>query len=360
MPDSNLMYPPTPEKEEPWWKPKNLPWWTPTQSQYYESLPFGEKPFTGFGLIPPKVPFPEPPAKQPWEQQAPLPTLEEIMAMNVSLEEKDAMVKMWHPNRYAEWQQQVNELAKQEEAMQAPEFPKTAPPEGYRWVWSDSSLSYVLDPIPYQKAQTEVAQALAERKFQKEQEAAAARSRQESKAQTTERKQYEEQQAWQREQAGVQQQQYEQQMAMERQQYQWQQQQAEQRAAQERQNYLANLAAEPRSWMEYAAASGATPNVQPWMLPLMPQQYAGTVAGSPLPGWEGTQTSITQGAPSMAQLPALTTPSAQYLARMGPTAYQQYSGYEQARSGITPEEQQFRLWSQAPPSGQYSQLSYAR
>ena len=351
MPDSNLMYPPTPQKEEPWWKPKDMPWWTPTQSQYYESLPWGEKPFTAFGLIPPKVPFPEPPAKQPWEQPAPLPTYEDIMAMNVSLEEKDAMIKKWQPGRYAEFQQQVNELAKQEEAMQPPKFPTTIPPEGYRWVWSDSSSSYVLDPIPYQKAQSEAAQVLAEKKFQKEQEAAALKSRQESKAQTYERKRYEEQQAWQREQASVQQQQYEQQMRMEQQQMQWQQQQAEQRAAQERRNYLANLAAEPRSWLEYASASGGTPAVQPWMSELAPQTGAWQT-GSALPGYSATGTSM--------NLQQLTTPSAQYMSRISPSSRGQYQGYETARTGATPEDVAWKQWQGAPPTGSFSGLSRLR
>jgi len=145
---------------------------------------------------------------------------------------------------------------------------------------------------------------------------------------------------------------------LEQQQFAWQQQQASAQAAQEQKNYMANLAANPSTWLEYAGASGATPMVQPWQVPLMPQQYAGTVAGAALPGWESVQTSIGQGIPTMANLPAMTTPSTQYQARMGPTAYQQYAGYEKARTGISPSETQFRLWSQAPPGGQNQKLRY--
>lgn len=133
----------------------------------------------------------------------------------------------------------------------------------------------------------------------------------------------------------------------------WEKQQSAAQQLIDQRNYVAKLAANPASWLEYAQASGETPMVQPWMIPLMGNEYAGTVAGSQLPGYQS-------GSPTMAQLPALTTPSAQYAARMGPTAYQQYAGYEQARSGINPTELQFRMWSQAPPSGNYQQLRYGR
>ncbi len=121
----------------------------------------------------------------------------------------------------------------------------------------------------------------------------------------------------------------------------WQQQQWNQQLAQEQKNYLANLAAEPHSWLEYAAAAGQAPVIQPWMLPLMPQDY-GISAGQTIPGWSPT---------NMMGIPELTNPSAQYQARMGPTAQQQYYGYQQAKTGATPEQSQWNLWSMAPPSG---------
>ena len=116
----------------------------------------------------------------------------------------------------------------------------------------------------------------------------------------------------------------------------------------EKEQRLASLAAQPKSWLEYASLSGQAPVVQPWMQPLMPSDYA---VGSTIPGWSAS---------NMGQMPGLTTPSTQYTARMGPTAQQQYMGYQQARTGATPEETQFRLWSMAPPSGRNRGLTQVR
>ena len=58
-----------------------------------------------------------------------------------------------------------------------------------------------------------------------------------------------------------------------------------------------------------------------------------------------------QMAKGLTGMPGLLRPSRQYQARIGPTAEQMYYGYEQARTGARPEEQSWRLWSQAPPTG---------
>jgi len=79
-----------------------------------------------------------------------------------------------------------------------------------------------------------------------------------------------------------------------------------------------------------------------------PAQYA---AGS----WAGFNPNLPLG-----QMPALTRPSRQYQARMGPTALDQYYAYVQGRTGITPQEMQFRLGSMAPPGGGYSGLRWMR
>jgi hypothetical protein len=134
-----------------------------------------------------------------------------------------------------------------------------------------------------------------------------------------------------------------QQLAQQQQYYQWQEDQANK-------EYMSQLAANPKSWLEYAAYTGQQPVVQPWMLPLMSQDY-GFNAGGAIPGWT---------AEDMSNIPSLLNPSAQYLARMGPTAQQQYYGYQQAQQGATPAETQWRLWSMAPPGGQATQLSYAQ
>ncbi len=137
--------------------------------------------------------------------------------------------------------------------------------------------------------------------------------------------------------------------------YAWQQEEA-------RRQYGAQLAAQPQSWLQYAAYTGEQPAIQPWMQPLMPQQYAELGAGAAIPGWQAPQAGQMGGAPAqgMAGLPELTRLSRQYQARMGPTATQQYLGYRQARTGGRPEEEQWRLWSGAPPGGQYQGLRYTR
>lgn len=117
----------------------------------------------------------------------------------------------------------------------------------------------------------------------------------------------------------------------------------------EKQQRLATLAANPKSWLEYAATAGQVPVIQPWMMPLMPQDYGITSVGTEIPGYNQT---------NMTGMPNLITPSAQLQARMGPTANQQYYGYQQAQQGATPEETQFRLWSMAPPSGSNRGLNY--
>ena len=120
----------------------------------------------------------------------------------------------------------------------------------------------------------------------------------------------------------------------------------------DRQQRLAQLAAQPMSWLQYAAESGQQPAIQPWMLPLMPQQYSQLQAGGAIPGYQGTA--------GMTQMPELLRPSAQLQARWGPTAQQQYYGYQQAQQASMPQETQFRRWSEAPPSGSFRGLSYRR
>lgn len=174
-----------------------------------------------------------------------------------------------------------------------------------------------------------------------------------------------EQRLWQQQQA---QQQYELQQQQAAQQAQYQQQQLEQQAqwqawqqGEAQRQYGAQLAAQPASWLQYAAYTGEQPAIQPWMLPLMPQQYQQLGAGQAIPGWQAPQAGQMDGfAQGTTGLPQLTRPSRQYQARMGPTASQQYLGYQQARTGARPEETQFRLWSAAPPGGQYQGLRYTR
>lgn len=157
--------------------------------------------------------------------------------------------------------------------------------------------------------------------------------------------------AYKQAQLGLQKWQTEQQIAAEQQQQQamlgWYQQQATMQQAEAERQEKARLAAQPISWLQYASYTGQAPVVQPWMQPLM----GGYQAGQQIPGWSASGGSA---------MPELTRPSAQYQARMGPTALQQYAGYQQARTGATPEETAFRLGSTAPPSGRRSTLRWMR
>ena len=99
----------------------------------------------------------------------------------------------------------------------------------------------------------------------------------------------------------------------------------------------------------------------------------GTMGGAPvtvgntsaynqqMANWLSTNPTVkTTPASTATGVPDLLRPSVQYTARMGPTALQEYLGYEQYRTGARPEETQFRLWSSAPPSGKSPSLSFRR
>ncbi len=130
----------------------------------------------------------------------------------------------------------------------------------------------------------------------------------------------------------------------------------------DREERLAQLAAQPISWLQHAALSGQTPVVQPWMIPLM-RPGQNLQVGQPIPGFQpglpggaveqggflpGTATPAPVGS-TFANLPELRRPSAQLFARMGPTAQQQFLGFRQARTGIPPQETLFRQRQTGPP-----------
>lgn len=96
-------------------------------------------------------------------------------------------------------------------------------------------------------------------------------------------------------------------------------------------------------------APGGTPGSDLIANAIPPSGSAGTG------GYQSTYPALQAG-----QLPWLMNPARQYQARMGPTSLQQYYGYEQQRTGASPQEQEWRLWSQAPPSGQNLGLQYRR
>lgn len=138
----------------------------------------------------------------------------------------------------------------------------------------------------------------------------------------------------------------------------WQQGQATAQLETDRQARLANLKAQPISWLEYSLANKSQPAYQPWMFGLLPKPIAAQAqAGvTPLP------VDFTKGAEvaDLTKLPELTTPSTQYQARMGPTGFQQFLGYERARTGAPAEEIDWKLWNQAPPGGRNKLLTRTR
>ena len=138
------------------------------------------------------------------------------------------------------------------------------------------------------------------------------------------------------------------------------QEQFQQKLAGEREARLAQLAAQPISWLQHAALSGQTPVVQQWMIPLM-RPGQNLQVGQPIPGFQpgalgaqqggfipGTSTPQPLGT-QFSNLPELRRPSAQLFARMGPTAQQQFLGFRQARTGIPPQETLFRQRQSGPP-----------
>lgn len=169
---------------------------------------------------------------------------------------------------------------------------------------------------------------------------------------------------FQQQQLAWQQSQFGQSFGLQQQQFAAQQAQAQVELERQQANYMADLRANPASWLEYAYAQGETPTIQPWMWGLMPEEMRqGAAIGQPIPG--ATAPPQTSGFPSSLPLsdtglPQLTTPSPQYLARTGPTGQAQYLGYEQARTGSPLDQTQWALWSQAPPGGGSVNLAQRR
>ncbi len=94
---------------------------------------------------------------------------------------------------------------------------------------------------------------------------------------------------------------------MQRQQAMWQQQYQQQQLDQQKQQSLAELRANPQSWLQYSLEAGQTPAIQPWMLPLMPQEYGQLQAGGAIPGWQGLPQ--TNPAPAGGTTPAMNIPA---------------------------------------------------
>ena len=278
------------------------------------------------------------------------------------------------PTTAATWQETVFGEGYQEQTA----FPTQPAQSGYRWEWDGRGWIQVPGLVPSLPGE-EPMTAWQEAQIQLEQSQAAADAQ------------------WRQ-----------QQLALEQQQMQMQQ-------AEAQRQYEAELIAQgPSAWLKQAAYAGETPQTQPWMLPLMPEQYAGMQAGQPMPGWPGAQlsggpagttysayannpayiaerdrlaaeaaavpwmrwegqsgdvrfgpnpypysartnetfTPTQLGTTELATgMPSLINPSQQYLARMSPTMQGMYTGYQQAQSGQSPQDVDWRLWNMAPPGG---------
>jgi hypothetical protein len=163
----------------------------------------------------------------------------------------------------------------------------------------------------------------------------------------------------------------------------WEKEQAAKTSEEAKQARLAALKANPGSWMEYQAELGQDPVVQPWMQPLLAGSKVGqkitegwatppastTFSVSPIKidklldgGVSGSGQSTVNGNNYIPtdKLPELTTPGAQYYARMNPDYQAQFGSYEQARTGNTPEATKYRLWQRAPSGGNGTNVTYTR
>lgn len=265
--------------------------------------------------------------------------------------------------------------------VKVPPQPTEPPPEGFRWAF-DRDLNRWVPQFVGMTAQQQAAQALSQQQLQLQRQQQAQRQAQFEAEMEWEREQarqarlpepispYQEQQFGLQEQRfGAEQRQFQQQFGLQQQaqtqqqaqfQAQLQFQQAQAQAAQEEQErrYGAQLAAQPISWLQYAAYTGEEPVTQPWMVPLGFQNVGGAItpqAGQPFPGFQ-----MGEGQQAFAGLPQLRTPSAQLQARWGPTAQAQFLGYRQARTGATPTETQFRLGSGRAPAGAFGGFSRFR
>ena len=273
--------------------------------------------------------------------------------------------------------------------VEIPRRPTEPPPSGFRWGW-DNELNRWIPKFVGLSAQQQAQQELAQRELGLTETEARRRQQQflageerageqfafQQEEAAAQRALEQQQFGFQQQQFEAQQQQYTQQRAQSQAQLQFQQEQAQLAAQEQERQYRSQLAANPINWLQYSAYTGEQPVIQPWMIPLGFQNTGGTVApqglqagqpqpqlqaGQPIPGFQAQAGQQAPQAPqTFANLPQLTTPSAQLQARWGPTAQAQFLGYRQARTGAAPQESQFRLASGRAPTGRVGGFSRFR
>lgn len=236
-----------------------------------------------------------------------------------------------------------------------PPFPTEDPPKGYEWEFSEGAMRWI--PVkargatPTQEKEFGLAESKEKRAEQQQMWERTWMEQERQREASEQARQWE----WQQKQFEAEQeyqyQQMEQQRQWQEEQLQWKQQEAEMQQQEMERQERARLSASPISWLQYASYTGDTPAIQPWMMPLMQQQYPSLQTGQAIPGYTPE---------SGSEMPTLTNPSAQLWARMGPTAQGQFLGYRQSRTGSRPEESMFRLGAGAPPGGRNTGLSWTR
>ncbi len=139
-------------------------------------------------------------------------------------------------------------------------------------------------------------------------------------------------------------------------------------------NYLAQLASKPINWLQYNQAANMPTVSQPFMEKLggpvagtviSGQQYlpkssnAGSVGNTLETGGYASSSSQPAGTPNQMGLSQLTTPSMQTYNNFTPTERGLYAGYQQALTGDSEEDTNWKLWNRAPPTSG-STINYSR
>ncbi len=168
---------------------------------------------------------------------------------------------------------------------------------------------------------------------------------------------------FQQQQAGVTSPFQQQQLELQQQQISQQQSQFQSQLQFQQQQFASQLAANPINWLQYAAFTGQPPVVQPFMSQLGFQDPTVSLqTGQPIPGFQPAtfQGNVLQTPGSFTNLPALTTPSAQFLSRLRPSERQQFAGFRRARTGRSQEDIGAQLASQRAPTGSFAGFSSFR
>ncbi len=232
----------------------------------------------------------------------PTPPISDYQQQMLDLQQQEFEWRKEQDGQLTPWQEEQLRLSRERLAQEQQQF-------GELSAWQESQIGFE------ERARELDEQELAWRKEQfgelsawQEQQLALSREELE-----TEQRQFEELSAWQEAQIGLEQQQFgleqqqfgelsawqQAQMGLEQKEQDWRERQfgelsawqeeqlglARDELALEQKNYLAGLAAQPHSWLEYSMAAGEQPAIQPWMLPLQSGDYSqfANIGGGTMP-----------------------------------------------------------------------------